>query len=66
MKHVFSALTVLVAALLVTACTKCSQDKPVEPPPVVEPPQGTPPPTEGATTGDVSGAPAADEAAPAK
>lgn len=69
MKRFFSVTTVLMAAFLVTACTKCSQDKPAEQPAIVEPPQGAPPPAEepaGAMPGDTSAAPAAEEAAPAK
>lgn len=71
MKRFFSILTLVVAAFLVTACTKCTSDKPAEMPPVVEPPQGTPPaegdmPADSAMPGDISADPAADEAEPAK
>jgi|GEM_PF-4582451 len=67
MKRLFTTVAVLIAsAVMLTACTKCQQDRPAETPPVVEPPQGNPPPVEGAAPGDVSAAPAVEEAAPAK
>ncbi len=65
MKRFFSVLTLIVAAFLVTACTKCTSDKPAEMPAVVEPPQAAPPvegmPVDAAMPGDISAEPAADE-----
>ena len=68
MKRFFSILTLVVAAFLVTACTKCTSDKPAEMPAVVEPPQAAPPaegdmPVDAAMPGDVSADPAADDSA---
>jgi len=50
MKRFSTLVAVLVAALMLTACTKCSQ-QPVEPPPMVSP-EGTPPAMEGEMTAD--------------
>lgn len=66
MKRLKLVLTVFSAAAMLTACTKCSENKPVDPPPpVVEPaapaePAADMPPTEGAMPGDVSATPAGE------
>jgi hypothetical protein len=43
MKRLFSFLTLIIAALVVTACTKCTSDKSAEAPPMVQPPEATSP-----------------------
>lgn len=43
MKRISTLLIVLASAIMLTACTKCSQEQPAEAPPVVEPQEETAP-----------------------
>lgn len=60
MKRVFTVLTMLTAVTMLNGCTKCSQERPAEAPPVMEPPTGTPPPTEGQAVPEETPAPATE------
>lgn len=63
MKRVLTVLTIFAAAAMLNGCTKCSQERPAEPPPVMEPPTGTPPPTEGEAVPEATPAPDTTETA---
>ncbi len=43
MKRIFAVLTVISAIVMLNGCSKCSQERPAEPPAVVEPPANPPP-----------------------
>lgn len=62
MKRVLAFLTVVAAFAMLNGCTKCSQEKPADAPPVMEAPPAAP--MDGATPPADPAAPPADPATP--
>jgi hypothetical protein len=68
MNRLFTLVLVLAAATLMSGCTKCSREAPVQPPPPAVEPNGQAPvdmPNEAAPTDETPSAPA-DATAPAE